>query len=96
MNKLKEAYARMKERHGKDVIILFHNGDRVEAYMEDVKPVSEILALVPATRDDIPFVSFPYAELEINMNRLLDAGYPTCFSEMQDGSGNYITDYAHE
>jgi DNA mismatch repair ATPase MutS len=96
MNKLKEAYVHMKERHGKDVIILFRNGDCVEAYMEDVKPVSEILTLIPATRDGIPVVNFPYTELETNMNRLLDAGYAACFSEMQDSSGNYVTDYAHE
>lgn len=96
MNKIKETLAAMKCRRGKETIILFHNGNNIEAYEQDVPTVAQTLGLIPFTRDGITIVSFPESELEKNMSRLLDAGHATCFSEMRDANGNYITDYAHE
>lgn len=96
MNKIKEVLAAMKIKRGKETLILFHNGALIEAYEQDAVPVAETLRLTPFERDGITVVNFPENELENNLNRLLDAGYATCFSEMQDKNGNYITDYAHE
>lgn len=96
MNKIKEILAAMKIKRGKGTLILFHNRNHIEAYEQDAVPVAKTLGLTPFERDGITMVSFPENEQEENMNRLLDAGYAICFSEMQDENGNYITDYAHE
>lgn len=96
MNKIKEVLAAMKIRRGKETIILFHNGNQIEVYEQDAVLVAETLRLTPFERNGITMFSFHENEQEENMNRLLDAGYAICFSEMQDENGNYITDYAHE
>lgn len=96
MNKIEEVLAAMKSKRGKEIIILFHNGNQIEAYEQDATLVTQTLELIPFVRDRILVVSFPENDLEKNLNRLLDAGHATCFSEMQDKNGNYITDYAHE
>ncbi|MEG0647102.1 MAG: hypothetical protein RR471_08025 [Bacteroides sp.] len=96
MNKMKETLAAMKNRRGKETIILFHHGNQIEAYEQDAATVAQTLGLTPFEQDGIQTTRFPETELETNMNRLLDAGYATCFSETRDKNGNYITDYAHE
>lgn len=96
MNKIRKVLAVMKGKQGKETIILFHNANQIEVYEQDATSVAQTLNLTPFTRDGITIVSFPENELENNLNRLLDAGHATCFSEMRDKNGNYITDYAHE
>ena len=42
MSKVINAYAKMKNKNGKDTIILFHVGDGFNAYLDYSKVVSEI------------------------------------------------------
>ncbi len=45
MSKVINAYAKMKNKNGKDTIILFHVGDGFNAYLDYSKVVSEITAI---------------------------------------------------
>ncbi|WP_298552659.1 hypothetical protein [uncultured Parabacteroides sp.] len=91
-----KAFAIMKERRGKDTIILFHNGDNFEAYEKDAQIIARELGLGIAVREDMMTAIFPQEKQEEYSNLLLDKGYAVCISEMRDISGNYITDIAIE
>lgn len=84
----------MKERWGKDTIILFHNDDNFEAYEKDTQIIARELELEVSVREDMMTAIFPQEKQEEYSNLLLDKGYAVCISEMRDISGNYITDIA--
>ena len=93
---IRQAFAIMKERRGKDTIILFHNGGNFEAYENDAQIIARELGLEVSVREDMMTAIFPQENQEEYSNLLLDKGYAVCISEMRDFSGNYITDIAIE
>lgn len=93
---IRQAFAIMKERRGKDTIILFHNGGNFEAYENDAQIIARELGLEVFVREDRMTAIFPQEKQEEYSNLLLDKGYAVCISEMRDFSGNYITDIAIE
>lgn len=93
---IRQAFAIMKERRGKDTIILFHNGGNFEAYENDAQIIARELGLEVSVREDMMTTIFPQEKQEEYSNFLLDKGYAVCISEMRDFSGNYITDIAIE
>lgn len=95
-NKTQDVLQKMKERRGKDTIILFHNGDNFEAYEKDAQIIARELGLEVSVREDMMTAIFPQEKQEEYSNLLLDKGYAVCISEMRDISGNYITDIAIE
>lgn len=93
---IRQAFAIMKKRRGKDTIILFHNGGNFEAYENDAQIIARELGLEVSVREDMMTAIFPQEKQEEYSNLLLDKGYAVCISEMRDISGNYITDIAIE
>ena len=93
---IRQAFAIMKKRRGKDTIILFHNGGNFEAYENDAQIIASELGLEVSVREDMMTAIFPQEKQEEYSNFLLDKGYAVCISEMRDFSGNYITDIAIE
>ena len=88
-------YARMKNKHGKDTVLLFHVGNNYEAYLEDSKIVSETLG----TEREVEYQSnyfvifktkFPEDLCEENIKKLHDAGIPVCMSEVRDDAGVFV------
>lgn len=80
----------MKSRRGADTLILFRNGDSLEAYHTDAKIIAEALSLETFIEDALDTVRVPESRREEYVNRLLDVGLAVCISEMRDESGNYI------
>lgn len=85
-------YGRMKEKHGTGFIILFHVDDSFEAYFEDAETIARTagVPLIRMTAAGIPAVRIPDTTMEECRNRLLDAGYAVCVSEVRGASGRYI------
>lgn len=90
-----DIYTRMKQRHGADTIILFHVGDFFEAYIEDSRIVAQILG-IPRKMLEVHFeyviyvARFRSVNLDRHRNKLHDAGYTTCVSEVRGLDGTHI------
>lgn len=88
-------YTHMKQRYGADTIILFHVGDFFETYIEDSRIVAQVLGIPRKILEVHPeyviyVVRFRAANLERHRNRLHDAGYKTCTSEVRGPDGTHI------
>ena len=82
----------MKYRHGSEAVVLFHEGDFYEMYIEDAQTDARIAAdpLLTMTTAGIPAARIPEASMEECRNRLLDAGYKVCVSEVRGASGRHV------
>lgn len=82
----------MKEKYGVDALVLFHVGTFYEAYYDDARTVTRTTGrpLFDITAGKIPAVRIPEADMEACRNRLLDAGYTVCVSEVRGASGRHI------
>lgn len=85
-------YKQMKERHGTETLILFHVGEYYEAYYDDARTVARTtgVLLFNITAVRIPTARIPEADMEACRNRLLDAGYAVCVSDVRGASGRHI------
>lgn len=85
-------YEQMKQKHGRDAMILFHIGDTYEAYYTDAQIIAKMLnlSLLFVTANATPAIRFPDTQLEEYRNRLLDAEYTVCVSEVRGSSGRHI------
>ena len=89
---IERGYKQMKERHGADALILFHVGESYEAYYDDARTVARTtgVPLFNITAAGIPAVRIPEADMEACRNRLLDAGYTVCVSDVRGASGRHM------
>ena len=89
---IEQCYRQMKERHGTHTLILFHADDFYEAYYDDARTLSRTtgVPLFGITAARVPVVRIPQAEMETCRNRLLDAGYTVCVSDVRDASGRHM------
>lgn len=90
-----DIYTHMKQRYGADTIILFHVGDFFEAYIEDSCIVAQVLGIPRKIFEVHPeyviyVTRFRAVNLEQYRNRLHDAGYETCTSEVRGLDGTHI------
>lgn len=89
---IERSYMQAKERHGTDTLILFHVGESYEAYYDDAKTIARTTG-VPSfniTIMEIPAVRIHETNMETCRNRLLDAGYAVCISDVRGASGRHI------
>lgn len=89
---IETSYMQAKERHGTDTLILFHVGESYEAYYDDAQTIARTTG-VPSfniTFMEIPTVRIHETNMETCRNRLLDAGYAVCISDVRDASGRHI------
>lgn len=89
-----DTYISMKLRHGSDTVILFHVGDFYEAYIEDSRIVAEVLFLPRKVLEIhskyVVYVTrFRADNLKQHLNKLYDAGYGVCVSEVRDPDGTH-------
>ena len=75
---LLESYNWMKSKHP-DAVFLFRTGDTYESYKEDAKRVGRITGIKVSKQDvnsmgNIPVVSFPMSDLDINLSKLIRGG----------------------
>lgn len=75
---LLESYNWMKSKHP-DVVFLFRSGNNYESYKEDAKCVGRALNIefVMKSVEDmgtIPFFSFPMADLDVKLPKLIRGG----------------------
>lgn len=94
-------YTSMKQRYGADTIILFHVGDFFEAYIEDSRIVARVLGIPRKILEVHPeyviyVARFRAVNIERHRNRLHDAGYKTCTSEVRDLNGTHILKIINE
>lgn len=85
----------MKERFGKETIVLFHVEDHYECFLEDSHIVSEILGIMPELylkEEDITIYTthFPATKLSGYRQRMTDEGYATCTNETRGADGKHI------
>lgn len=85
----------MKERFGKDAIVLFHVADNYECFLEDSTFVSQALEIPQELylKEDgaaIHVTRFPAGELESYRKRLTAQGYATCTNETRNEEGIHI------
>lgn len=85
----------MKERFGKDAIVLFHVADNYECFLEDSALVSQALEIpqelyLEENGDTIHVTRFPAGELEGHRRTLTAQGYATCTNETRGSDGNHI------
>lgn len=85
----------MKERFGKDAIVLFHVADNYECFLDDSALVSKELELpqelyLEEEGTAIYVTRFPASELENYRKRLTVEGYATCTSETRGSNGTHI------
>ena len=83
---IEQCYKRMKERHGTDALVFY------EAYYDDARTLTRTTG-VPSfniTAARIPAVRIPEADMEACRNRLLDAGYTVCVSDVRGASGRHM------
>lgn len=90
-----DIYTRMKQRCGAGTIILFHVGDFYETYIEDSRIVAQVLGIPRKILEVHPeyvvyVAKFRAVNLERHRNRLHDAGYSTCTSEVRGPDGTHI------
>lgn len=85
-------YKQMKEQYGTNVLILFHVDDSYEAYYDDARIIARTTGVrsFNITAGEIPAVRIPEVEMETCRNRLLDAGYAVCVSDVRGASGRHI------
>lgn len=95
-NHCRAILAEMKVRRGEDTIILFHVGNSFETYDEDAITAAAVLGLTSEIRDEVTTLCFPQENQEAYTNRLLDAGYSVCISEMRNKSNQFIADIAEQ
>lgn len=91
-DKIRLCCEKMKERHGKGTIILFHVGNSYEAYFDDAQTITRIMEvpLFRKTEERIPCIRIPDTLIEECKNRLLDAGCAICVSDVRGASGRHI------
>lgn len=75
---LLESYNWMKSKHP-DAVFLFRSGDSYESYKEDAECIGRVLNIrisMKAVGDMgiIPVVSFPMADLDTNLPKLIRSG----------------------
>lgn len=85
----------MKERFGKDAIVLFHVAGNYECFKEDSALVSQALEIpqelyLEENGAAIHVTRFPAGELENYRKRLTALGYATCTNETRDEDGTHI------
>lgn len=85
----------MKERFGKDAIVLFHVAGNYECFLEDSVLVSKALEIPqePYLEEEgttVHVTRFPAGELESYRKRLTVQGYATCTSETRGEDGTHI------
>lgn len=85
----------MKERFGKDTIVLFHVADSYECFLDDSAQVSRALDIpqelyLKENETTIHVTRFPAAELANYRKTLTSEGYATCTNETRDGTGKHI------
>lgn len=85
----------MKERFGKDAIVLFHVAGNYECFLEDSALVSKALEIPqePYLEEEgttVHVTRFPAGELESYRKRLTTQGYATCTSETRGEDGTHI------
>lgn len=90
-----DTYTSMKLRHGSDTIILFHIGGFYEAYIEDSRIVAGVLSLprkiLEVHSEYVVYVTrFRADNLKQHLDKLFDAGYGVCVSEMRGPDGTHI------
>lgn len=91
-----KALAMMKARRGDSTLILFHNGNRFEAYGTDAETISKIINIKTIIEDGLMVIYFEQERLDDIYNLILDAGHNACISEMRDESGNFIVNVAND
>ena len=70
-------------------LVFFHVDESYEAYYDDARTLTRTTG-VPSfniTAARIPAVRIPEADMEACRNRLLDAGYTVCVSDVRGASG---------
>lgn len=89
---IRASYHRMKKKYGADTLILFHVGKSYEAYYNDAGTISNAIGipLFDITVERIPTVRVPEDKLEVYRNRLLNAEYAVCISDVRGVSGRHI------
>ena len=89
---IERSYRQAKERHGEDALALFHVGKSYEAYYGDAETIARTTGVPPfnITARGIPAVRIPEADMEKCRNRLLDAGYTVCVSDVRGASGRHM------
>ena len=85
----------MKERFGKEAIVLFHVADKYECFLEDSAIVSEMLEIpqelyLEENGTTVHVTRFPADELEGYRRRLTALGCTTCTNETRDNDGTHI------
>lgn len=85
----------MKERFGKDTIVLFHVAGNYECFLVDSALVSKALEIsqelyLEENGAPIHVTRFPAGELESYRKRLTAQGYATCTSETCGEDGTHI------
>lgn len=85
----------MKERFGKDAIVLFHVAGNYECFLEDSALVSKTLEIpqelyLEENGAAVHVTRFPAGELESHRKRLTAQGYATCTSETRGEDGTHI------
>ena len=90
-----DTYISMKLRHGSDTVILFHVGDFYEAYIEDARIVADVLSLprrvLEVHLEYVVYVTRLRADnLTRHLDKLYDAGYSVCVSDMRGPDGTHI------
>lgn len=85
----------MKERFGKEAIVLFHVADKYECFLEDSAIVSEMLEIpqelyLEENGTTILVTRFPADELEGYRRGLTALGYTTCTNETRGSDGTHI------
>lgn len=75
---LLEFYNRMKEKHP-DAVFLFRSGDSYESYKKDAERIGHTLNIEVSKESvgdmgAIPVVSFPMADLDVNLSKLIRKG----------------------
>lgn len=83
----------MKERFGKETIVLFHVEDNYECFLEDSTLVAEVLGIKPELyfneENSIYVTRFPAGELVNYRGRLTDEGLATCTNETLSADGKH-------
>lgn len=90
-------YNYMKQKHGNDLIVLFHVGKFFESYIADSIIVANILKrpriLLEKHMEYVVYVTrFPETELDNSVRQLLEAGYGTVISDMIGEDGRHKLD----
>lgn len=79
---IRQAFAIMKERRGKDTIILFHNGGNFEAYENDAQIIARELGLEVSVREDMMTTIFPQENRKNTQiscsTKDMPSAYPKC------------------